>query len=124
MNQIITDVPFGDGTANAHLDTSSGYYLSADHSTLLILAKPKRPAQDVPFAKALLADGALMEARALADFQKNAPPQTPLPKIEHTGGYSIATADADLIREDVIINVVGSFFGVLLLFIYAFRRAA
>ena len=115
---------FQAASGGMHLDTSSGYYLSADHSTLLILAKPKRPAQDVPFAKALLADGELMEARALADFQKNAPPQTPLPKIEHTGGYSIATADADLIREDVIINVVGSFFGVLLLFIYAFRRAA
>ena len=24
MNQIITDVPFGDGTINAHMDTSSG----------------------------------------------------------------------------------------------------
>ena len=24
MNQIITDVPFGDGTVNVHLDTSSG----------------------------------------------------------------------------------------------------
>src|SRR3954463_2883199 len=24
MNQIITDVPFGEGTVNAHLDTSSG----------------------------------------------------------------------------------------------------
>ena len=24
MNQIVTDVPFGDGTINAHMDTSSG----------------------------------------------------------------------------------------------------
>ena len=24
MNQIITDVPFGDGTVNSHMDTSSG----------------------------------------------------------------------------------------------------
>jgi putative sterol carrier protein len=24
MNQIITDVPFGDGTVNAHIDTSGG----------------------------------------------------------------------------------------------------
>jgi len=24
MNQIITDVPFGEGTINAHMDTSSG----------------------------------------------------------------------------------------------------
>ena len=24
MNQVITDVPFGEGTINAHMDTSSG----------------------------------------------------------------------------------------------------
>lgn len=110
--------------AGMHLDTSSGYYLSADHSMLLILAKPKRPAQDVPFAKQLLADGSLIEARAMSDFQKSAPAGTPLPKISHTGGYEIAVGDADLIRQDIILNVVGSFFGVLALFLYAFRRAA
>jgi predicted RND superfamily exporter protein len=106
------------------IDASSGYYLSADHTTLLILTKPRHPAQDVPFGHELLTEGALIEARALADFQKTAPPGTPLPTISHTGGYSIATGDADLIRQDVIINVVGSFFGVLALFLYAFRRAA
>jgi uncharacterized protein len=107
-----------------NIDASSGYYFSADHSTLLILTKPKRPAQDVPFGKALLAEGALIEARALEEFQKTAAPGTPLPRIAHTGGYEIAAGDADLIRKDVIINVVGSFFGVLALFIYAFRRGA
>ena len=106
------------------IDASSGYYLSADHTTLLILTKPRRPAQDVPFGHELLASGAIIEARALADFQKSAPAGTPLPTIAHTGGYMIATGDADLIRQDVIINVVGSFFGVLALFLYAFRRAA
>ena len=106
------------------LDTSSGYYLSADHSMLLILTKPTHPAQDVPFAKELLTDGALIEAKALSDFQKNAERGMPLPKIEHTGGYQIALGDADLIRQDIILNVVGSFFGVLALFLYAFRRVA
>jgi predicted exporter len=115
---------FQSASGGMQLDTASGYYLSADHSTLIILAKPKRPAQDVPFAKGLLADGALLEAGALAEFQKNAPPGTPLPKIEHTGGYEIAVGDADLIRQDVIVNIVGSFFGVLALFLYAFRRTA
>ncbi len=107
-----------------NIDASSGYYLSSDHSTLLILTKPRRPAQDVPFGKELKAEGAIIEAEALKEFQKNADPGTPLPRIEHTGGYEIATGDADLIRQDVIINIVGSVFGVLALFIYAFRRAA
>jgi predicted RND superfamily exporter protein len=107
-----------------NIDASSGYYLSSDHSTLLILTKPKQPAQNVPFGKELMADGAIIEAEALKEFQKNAEPGTPLPQISHTGGYEIAAGDADLIRQDVIINIVGSVIGVLALFIYAFRRAA
>jgi len=106
------------------LDTSSGYYLSADHTTLLILVKPKKPAQDVNYGRQLIADGALIEAKALADFHKNAAPGTPLPKILHTGGYQIAVSDANLIQQDVIINIIGSVIGVLALFLYAFRRAA
>src|SRR3954449_925406 len=106
------------------IDTSSGYYMSSDHSMLLILTKPKRPAQDVPFGKQLLNEGTLLEAEALSNFQKNAPPGTPLPKISHTGGYEIAAGDADLIRKDVIINILGTVFGVLALFLYAFRRPA
>ncbi len=106
------------------IDASSGYYLSTDHEMLLILTKPKKPAQDVPFGKQLEAEAAIIESRALKEFQKNAQPGTPLPQIEHTGGYTIAIGDADLIRGDVIINVVGSFFGVLALFLYGFRRMA
>jgi predicted RND superfamily exporter protein len=106
------------------IDTSSGYYMSSDHSMLLILTKPKRPAQDVPFGKKLLNEGTLLEAEALRDFQKTAPPGTPLPRISHTGGYEIAAGDADLIRSDVIINILGTVFGVLALFLYAFRRPA
>jgi predicted RND superfamily exporter protein len=110
--------------AGFKIDASSGYYLSSDHSMLLMLTKPKRPAQDVPFAKELLASGAIIEANALKEFQKTADRGTPLPTISHTGGYEIAIGDADLIKQDVILNVLGSFFGVLALFLYAFRRAA
>lgn len=114
---------FASASGGFKIDVSSGYYLSADHSMLLILTKPKRPAQDVPFAKELLSEGAVIEARALKEFQKTSP-KAALPKIEHTGGYQIAAGDADLIRNDVIVNIVGSFFGVLALFLYAFRRGA
>ncbi|HEX9162073.1 MAG TPA: MMPL family transporter [Thermoanaerobaculia bacterium] len=107
-----------------NIDTSSGYYLSNDHEMLLMLIKPKKPAQDVPFGKQLLAESEIVEARAMRDFQKSAPPGTPLPVIEHSGGYVIALGDADLIRKDVIANVLGTFFGVLALFLYAFRRTA
>jgi len=107
-----------------NIDASSGYYVSADHTMLLMLMKPNHPAQDVPFAKELLAEGAKIEAQALSNFRKDAPRDLPMPTIEHTGGYEIAVGDADLIRQDIIANVLGSFFGVLALFLYAFRRAA
>jgi predicted RND superfamily exporter protein len=134
MKQLVQYDPFGFAPiflrkfssvgGGFRIDTSSGYFLSTDHTLLLMLTKPKKPAQDVPFGKELIAEGSLIEANALKEFQKSAPPGTPLPKIEHTGGYVIATSDADLIRGDVIINVLGTVFGVLALFIYAFRRAA
>ena len=107
-----------------NIDASSGYYMSSDHTMLLMLMKPNRPAQDVPFAKQLLADATRIETSAVDNFRKDAPRDLPMPTIEHTGGYEIAVGDADLIRQDIIVNVLGSFFGVLALFLYAFRRAA
>jgi len=115
---------FQSASGGFNIDASSGYYLSNDHEMLLILTKPKRPAQDVPFAKQLLAESEIITARALKNFQATAPQGTPLPVIDYTGGYMIALGDADLIRKDIIANVLGSFFGVLALFLYAFRRAA
>src|SRR6266550_4600819 len=107
-----------------NLDASSGYYMSSDHTMLLMLMKPNRPAQDVPFAKQLLAEATQIETNAVNTFRKDAPRDLPMPTIEHSGGYDIAVGDADLIRQDIIVNVLGSFFGVLALFLYAFRRAA
>jgi len=107
-----------------HIDASSGYFLSEDKSTLLILMKPKKPAQDVPFAKELFVEGERIETNAIQQFRKSADANLPLPQIAHAGGYVIAVGDADLIRKDVIINIVGTFVLVLGLFIYAFRRGA
>ncbi|MGB6058001.1 MAG: SCP2 sterol-binding domain-containing protein [Microthrixaceae bacterium] len=54
MNQIITDVPFGDGTVNAHMDTSDG-------SVKMDLGHLENPeltvTLDYDTAKAILVDG-------------------------------------------------------------------
>ena len=54
MNQIITDVPFGDGTIDAHLDTSGGEMVMEtghiDGADLTVTL-------DYPTAKAILVDG-------------------------------------------------------------------
>ncbi|MEO6191563.1 MAG: MMPL family transporter [Thermoanaerobaculia bacterium] len=106
------------------LDASSGYYLSADRSTLLMLVQPRRPAQDIPFGRRFMAQARRVESAALADLRAQGDPGVPAPKIGYTGGYAISLYDAELIQKDVIYNVAFSCVAVLALFLYAFRRPA
>jgi len=54
MNQIITEVPFGDGTINAHMDTSGGdIQMDLGH----IDGPDLTVTLDYPTAKAILVDG-------------------------------------------------------------------
>jgi uncharacterized protein len=105
------------------IDASSGYYLSDDHSMLLIITKPKQPAQDIPFGQELLERAEEIERIALARFASENP-AIPLPTVAHAGGYAIAQGDTQLIRKDVISNVLFSVCGVLLVFFWGFRRIA
>jgi uncharacterized protein len=105
------------------LDASSGYFLSADRSTLLMLVQPRRPAQDIPFGHRFMADARKIERETLARFHRQAG-DVPPPTIGYTGGYAISLYDAELIQKDVIYNVVFSCVAVLALFLYAFRRPA
>jgi hypothetical protein len=59
MNQVITDVPFGDGTINAHLDTSSG---ELEIDTGHLEAPDVKVTLDYATAKAVLVDGDLQVA--------------------------------------------------------------
>jgi hypothetical protein len=106
------------------LDASSGYFLSADRTTLLMLVQPRRPAQDIPFGRRFMASARRIEGEALADLRREAGPDVPAPRIGYTGGYAISLYDAELIQKDVIYNVIFSCVGVLALFLYAFRRPA
>ena len=54
MNQIITEVPFGDGTINAHMDTSSG---ELDMDTGHIDGAEVTITIDYATAKAIFVDG-------------------------------------------------------------------
>jgi hypothetical protein len=59
MNQVITDVPFGGGTINAHLDTSSG---EVEIDTGHLEAADVKVTLDYATAKAVLVDGDLQAA--------------------------------------------------------------
>lgn len=101
------------------LDATSRFLRSADGFTFLVVVRPKRPAQDIQFVSELMkrSHGIEMEAiRAAAPLQP--------PDFEYAGGYAITHADAELIRGDMIANVLFSVIGVLVLFLFAFRRPA
>ena len=107
------------------VDYSSGYYLSADHSLVVILAKPTRAAQEISFDEELFRD---LKARVAAARRRVAEDEgvepSQVPEVWLGGGHRIALEDATLIRKDIIFNSVTSLIGVMLLFFFAFRRLA
>ena len=104
------------------LDWSSGYLLSRDHRMLLLLGKPSRPPQDVEFNKRLVAVVGREVDALRAEWPELSKGTAEFPEVVLGGRYVIALGDEALIRRDAIINVVTSFSGVLLLFLFAFRR--
>jgi uncharacterized protein len=103
------------------VDLSTGYYVSADHTAAIVVARPKHAAQQLPFSRAVMAETRSIVAKASAQFRASNP-DVELPKIGYTGGYAIAASDEKIIRRDMAINSVTSMLGVLLLYLYAYRR--
>jgi predicted RND superfamily exporter protein len=112
------------GTRGAlRVDLASGFFLSADRRLLLLLAKPVHPAQNFGFTEELVAAVEARTGDLLARWEEIAGPDPPPPPAVELGGNYITTLeDAKYIRRDVVVNNVSSTLGVLLLFVYAFRR--
>lgn len=111
--------------ASLKVDYSSGYYLSADHSLVVVLAKPRGAAQDIEFDERLFADLEPRIAAARARVaEENEAALAEVPEVLMGGGHRIAIEDAHLIRSDIVVNSVTSLIGVMLLFYFAFRRLA
>jgi len=68
-------------------DFSSGYYVSTDQSSAVIIAKPFKAAQDLPFSRAVMEETRGFVAQALAEF-KTANPNVAVPTIGYTGGIT------------------------------------
>ena len=111
--------------AALRVDYTSGYYLSADHSLVLILAKPNGPAQNIDFDQSLISDLDARIARVRQQLAKEEDvPLAQVPEVEVGGGHRIALEDATLIKKDIVWNSITSIVGVLLLFFLAYRRFA
>lgn len=116
-----------------HLDVSagglgfewtSGYLLSRDHHMLLMLAKPKKPAQDLEFDRELVDAVRTQIGQTREDWpQLVGGGGEPIPLVQITGRHVIALGDSSVIWHDALLNTVTSLVGVLLLFVFAFRRA-
>ena len=103
------------------VDFSTGYYVSADHGAAIVIARPHRAAQDLPFSRKLLEETRGITARALSEFAAENR-DVPVPTIGYTGGYAIAATDEKIIQRDMMVNSITSMLGVLLLYLYAYRR--
>ena len=111
--------------ATLKVDYTSGYFLAADHTLVLILAKPKGAAQNIDFDEALMADLNARITRVRAQFaEEEKLPLEEVPGVEIGGGHRIALEDATLIKKDIVSNSITSVVGVLLLFFLAYRRFA
>ena len=104
-----------------NIDFASGYYVSADRRAAIIVGRPPRAAQDLPFSRALLEETRGITTRALSAFRAENK-DVPAPAIGYTGGYAIAANDEKIIQRDMTINSITSMVGVLLLYLYAYRR--
>lgn len=107
------------------VDWTSGYYLSQDQRLLLILARPVRPPQDTEFDIRLVAAVEREVQAATAAWEEIVGPGEqvpPEPEVVLGGAYLTALDDYQLIRGDMVRNVVTSTVFVLALFLLAFRR--
>ncbi len=130
--QIIQYDPFGlfpvlkkhfmGKTRQLKIDLSDGYYLSKDGTSLLMIVRPNRPAQDIPFGKKLMAYVTRLEKKTRGEWKQDTGKPAPFLTVQYGGGYPIAQDDANLIKRDAVVNTVSSVILVMLVFIWAFRR--
>ncbi|MEJ5166446.1 MAG: MMPL family transporter [Thermoanaerobaculia bacterium] len=100
------------------IDYLSGYFLSEDHSALLIILKPRGTAQDINYSTDLIykIEKLLKKKVENWDFEGK------VPKIEVGGGFKIAVEDARIIKGDIFWQILTSLILVLFLYYLSFRN--
>lgn len=105
-------------TRRLNLDLTTGYYLSkkSEKPSLLIMARPVEPAQNIVFGKKLLKKLKEIENELAEEY-----PETHDLKFSYGGGYAINQSDSSLVVKDAIYNTTSSLVLVLLITFLAFR---
>ena len=97
------------GSQALDLDPTSPYFISRDHTLLIMIAEPVKPVQDMLFARKLVA--AINEARRGAPIS-----------ITCAGAHISAVLDEQSMKSNVLISIISSLLVVLGIFYGAYRR--
>lgn len=100
------------------IDYLSGYFLSEDHSSLLILLKPRGTAQDIKYASNLIDKVEEKLKESVSKWEYESQP----PEMELGGGFKIAVEDGRIIKKDIGLQILTSIVLVLLLYYLSFRN--
>lgn len=100
------------------IDYLSGYFLSEDHLSLLIILKPKGTAQDINYSTQLVLKVENVIKNKVSKWEYQCSP----PEIEVGGGFKIAVEDAKIIKNDVFFQIITSLILVLFLYYLSFRN--
>lgn len=100
---------------------AGGRIVSKDGRALMLVVRPARPAQDVASAAVLVqrVRAAIAEVQARVARQD---PELPPPRVLLGGRYAIAVEDNQLILGDIGKTMTFSFVGVVLLYLFCYRR--
>lgn len=108
------------------LNTTSGYYVSQDESTVLLFVTPTRPSDDIPFAKELLTEVESIQERAFSEYREELglAPGAEIDGLSFgvTGMHAIAAIESRVLQRDTLSAIGWSLGLVVLLFSATFRR--
>lgn len=105
------------------LDLSTGYYLSTDARSLILLVKPRRASQDLAFSRTLLAaaDASVEAARRRIEEDTGRAPRI---AARYTGNPATLLEEAGLLTRTMGITGSAAFVAVLGLYLVCYRRFA
>ncbi len=101
------------------VDLSDGYYLARDGRSLILLAKPVRPSQNLDFNRRLMAG-----VRAEAEATRAEMDGGERIDVRFGGNYALLLEETELVRRSLIFNAVVSLLAVLGLYYICYRRVA
>jgi predicted RND superfamily exporter protein len=116
------------------------YFLSSDHTMLLVLARPTRSSNNVAFNKVLLDACQRAENRAIAAFRAKVPDsqltlslkapafgqfavgeRDPSVRVGFTGLHALSVENEQSLRKDILGGTIVAFLALLVVFFFAYR---